>query len=80
MPDDIPGGRVSEFFGLTPDAEGFVHIPAERHPVRVVAKGRDDNLDEFIIVTRGGPEEPPSYLALSLDDATPRQGPSSHPA
>jgi hypothetical protein len=60
---------VRDLFGLTPDAAGFVHIPAERHPVRFVAKGRDDNRDEFVLVITGEPDETPSYLALSLDDA-----------
>jgi hypothetical protein len=60
---------VPDLFGLTPDAAGFVHISAERHPIRFVAKGRDENRDEFVLVITGDPEEAPSYLALSLDDA-----------
>jgi hypothetical protein len=60
---------VREFLGLTPDDRGFVHVSCERHPVRVVAKGRDDNLNEFVIVVTGGPNEQPSFLGLSLDDA-----------
>ena len=38
-------------------------------PVRFVAKGRDTNRDEVVLVITGEPEEAPSYLALSLDDA-----------
>ena len=60
---------MRDLFGLMPDARGFVHIAAERHPVRFVAKGRDENSDEFVLVITGEPDEVPSYLALSLDDA-----------
>jgi hypothetical protein len=60
---------VHEILGLTPDDEGFVHVPCERHPVRAVAKGSDDNLDEFVIVVTGWPGEQPSFLGLSLDEA-----------
>jgi hypothetical protein len=60
---------VRDFFGLTPDADGFVSIPAERHHLRSVAKGRDLKGDEFVIVITGEQGAVPSYLALSVDEA-----------
>jgi hypothetical protein len=60
---------VRDLSGLTPDAAGFVRVTAERHPVRFVAKGRDENREELVLVITGDPDGPPSYLALSLDDA-----------
>src|SRR4051812_15489027 len=65
------GRRRTRARALRIDARrfGFIHVPAERHPVRFVAKGRDDARDEFVLLITGAPEEAPSYLALSLDDA-----------